>query len=136
MGGQIDPQRLPISGLHVPSIQEGDLTDHSERPRNQPETPHTSEAIGGSARFRKRDSGVVPKATPSLSQALGYLTSAKGDEIAAAMALALDRNQAEGQERDPDEQEVHHALFLLRRARGLSAPSYDLLRWQLKRRVA
>jgi hypothetical protein len=116
-------------------MKEGELTDHADRSRNQPKTPHSLEVIDSAGRLRKGDSG-VPPATPSLSQALRYITSAKGDEIAAAMALALDRNQAEGQERDPDEQEVHHALFLLRRARGLSAPSYDLLRWQLRRRVA
>jgi hypothetical protein len=32
--------------------------------------------------------------------------------------------------------EIHHALFLLRRARGLDAPSFDLMRVQLRRRHA
>jgi hypothetical protein len=36
----------------------------------------------------------------------------------------------------PDDAEVHHAMFLLRRARGLDAPSFDSMRVQLRRRVA
>ena len=31
---------------------------------------------------------------------------------------------------------VHHALFLLRRAQGLPAPSFDALRVQLRQRAA
>ena len=58
----------------------------------------------------------------SLEEALSYLDSAEGDELAAAFALAKDRNLLDGSENEPDEAEVHHALFLLRRARGLDAP--------------
>jgi hypothetical protein len=65
-----------------------------------------------------------------------YLDSAEGDELSAAFALAKDRNLLDGDMGDPDETEVHHALFLLRRARGLSAPSFDLMRVQLRRLVA
>jgi len=74
--------------------------------------------------------------TVSLEEALAYLDSAEGDELAAAYALAKDRNTLDGSENEPDDAEVHHALFLLRRARGLNAPSFDLMRVQLKRRVA
>jgi len=72
----------------------------------------------------------------SLEEALAYLDSAEGDELAAAFALAKDRNLLDGARDEPDETEVHHALFLLRRARGLDAPSFDLMRVQLRRLVA
>ena len=72
----------------------------------------------------------------SLEEALAYLDSAEGDELAAAYALAKDRNTLDGSEADPDDAEVYHVLFLLRRARGLNAPSFDLMRVQLKSRVA
>jgi hypothetical protein len=72
----------------------------------------------------------------SLEEALAYLDSAEGDELAAAYALAKDRNLLDGDTSEPDEAEVHHALFLLRRARGLNAPSFDLMRVQLRRLIA
>jgi hypothetical protein len=72
----------------------------------------------------------------SLEQALAYLDTAEGDELEAAYSLATDRNLLDGSENEPDEAEVHHALFLLRRARGLAAPSFDLMRVQLRERVA
>jgi hypothetical protein len=73
----------------------------------------------------------------SLEEALAYLDSAEGDELSAAYSLAVDRNLLDdGPAKEPDEAEVHHALFLLRRARGLSAPSFDLMRVQLRRLVA
>lgn len=72
----------------------------------------------------------------SLEEALAYLESAEGDELVAAYSLAKDRNVLEGNEVEPDDAEVHHALFLLRRARGLNAPSFDLMRVQLRRLVA
>jgi hypothetical protein len=72
----------------------------------------------------------------SLEEALAYLDSAEGDELSAAFSLAKDRNQLAGDpSSEPDEAEVHHALFLLRRARGLNAPSFDLMRVQLRRLV-
>lgn len=74
--------------------------------------------------------------TLSLEDAMAYLDNHEGDELAAASALAKDRNILDGTERDPDEAEVHHALFLLRRARGLNAPSFDSMRIQLRNRVA
>lgn len=72
----------------------------------------------------------------SLEEALTYLDAAEGDELLAATALAKDRNLLDGGRGEPDDAEVHHALFLLRRARGLNAPSFDLMRVQLKARVA
>jgi hypothetical protein len=76
----------------------------------------------------------------TLEEALAYLDSAEGDELSAAFSLAQDRNRLDGGPDDdpsePDEAEVHHALFLLRRARGLSAPSFDLMRVQLRNHVA
>jgi hypothetical protein len=72
----------------------------------------------------------------TLEEALAYLESAEGDELVAAYSLAKDRNLLEGNKTDPDDAEVHHALFLLRRARGLNAPSFDLMRVQLRRLVA
>ena len=72
----------------------------------------------------------------SLEQALAYLDTAEGDELEAAFSLAKDRNLLDGSDNEPDEAEVHHALFLLRRARGLAAPSFDLMRVQLRERVA
>ena len=74
--------------------------------------------------------------TVSLEEALAYLDTAEGDELSAAYALAKDRNLLDGDGDDPDEAEVHHALFLLRRARGLNAPSFDLMRVQLRKLVA
>jgi hypothetical protein len=72
----------------------------------------------------------------SLEEARAYLDHADGDELAAATALARDRNLLDGSSSEPDEAEVHHALFLLCRVRGLTAPSFDLMRIQLRRREA
>jgi hypothetical protein len=72
--------------------------------------------------------------TPELARA--YMKAAKGDELAAAIALANDRNALDGSNAPPDDAEVHHALFLLRRAQGLPAPSFDDLRVALRQRAA
>ena len=72
----------------------------------------------------------------TLEEALQYLESAEGDELAAAIQLAKDRNVLDAADTEPDEAEVHHALFMLRRARGLSAPSFDLMRVQLRELLA
>lgn len=74
--------------------------------------------------------------TVSLEEALAYLDEAEGDELQAAYSLAKDRNVLDGSDQEPDHAEVHHALFLLRRARGLNAPSFDLMRVQLRKLVA
>lgn len=73
----------------------------------------------------------------SLDEALAYLDDASGDEVMAAYALAIDRSAMAGDgDRDPDAMDVHHALFLLRKARGLDAPSYDLLKLHLRQHLA
>jgi hypothetical protein len=69
----------------------------------------------------------------SLTEAKAYLARAKGDEVIAAFDLACDRVVLEGDTREPDSTEVHHALFLIRRATGKTAPSYDELRLSLRR---
>lgn len=70
----------------------------------------------------------------SLDEARAYIDAARGDELEAAVALAMDRNELDGGSATPDETEVHHAFFLLRRARGLDAPSFDSMRVQLRKR--
>ena len=71
--------------------------------------------------------------TVSLRESLEYLDTANGDELRAAFALASDRNALAGGTATPDDAEVHHALFLLRRARGMNAPSFDLMRVELRK---
>lgn len=72
----------------------------------------------------------------TLEEARAYLALAKEDEIEAAVLLAIDRNLLAGDDKEPDEQEIHHALFMLRKAFGREAPSYDSLRIALKNRHA
>lgn len=69
-------------------------------------------------------------------EAVAYLEHAGGDELDAAYALAWDRNRLDGSRAAPDDAEVHHALFLLCRARGKNTPSFDQMRVELRRRVA
>ena len=85
---------------------------------------------------RMRNPSITSLDKVTLEEALAYIDSANGDELGAARTLAQDRNKLDGSISEPDETEVHHALFLLRRARGLDAPSFDLMRVQLRRRVA
>ncbi|MDP8999404.1 MAG: hypothetical protein M3O46_04765 [Myxococcota bacterium] len=74
--------------------------------------------------------------TLSLDESAAYLEHAGGDELTAAYALAWDRNRLDGSHAAPDDAEVHHALFLLCRARGKRSPSFDDMRVELRRRVA
>jgi hypothetical protein len=74
--------------------------------------------------------------TVTLEEALAYLDYAEGDELKAAEELAQDRNLLDGCDSSPDHAEVHHALFLLRKARGLSPPSYDTTSSQLRKKAA
>ena len=69
-------------------------------------------------------------------EAQAYLDYARGDELDAAYALAWDRNRLDGSIAPPDDAEVHHALFLLCRARGRNPPSFDQMRFELRRRAA
>jgi hypothetical protein len=98
--------------------------------------PIESAAAEGSKRGSRMTPIIASLDSVTLEEALAYLESAEGDELVAAYSLAKDRNVLEGNEIDPDDAEVHHALFLLRRARGLNAPSFDLMRVQLRRLVA
>jgi hypothetical protein len=84
----------------------------------------------------KRKPSIKSLDTVSLEEATAYLDHARGDELNAAYALACDRNRLDGSIAPPDEAEVHHALFLLCRARGRHAPSFDTMRVELRRRVA
>jgi len=79
---------------------------------------------------------VVSISTVTLEEALAYLDYAEGDELRASIELAQDRNLLDGCEKDPDHADIHHALFLLRRARGLNPPSYDQTRSQLLKEAA
>ncbi len=74
--------------------------------------------------------------TVSRDEAMAYLQQSGGDELDAAYALALDRARLDGSNAAPDDAEVHHALFLLCRARGKTAPSFDEMRVELRRRIA
>ena len=74
--------------------------------------------------------------TVSAEEACAYLDHARGDELDAAYALACDRNRLDGSIAAPDDAEIHHALFLLCRARGRHAPSFDEMRVELRRRAA
>ena len=84
----------------------------------------------------KRKPSIKSLDTVSLEEAVAYLDHANGDELNAAYALACDRNRLDGSIAPPDDAEVHHALFLLCRARGKHAPSFDTMRVELRRRVA
>jgi hypothetical protein len=85
----------------------------------------------------KRKPTVRSLQTVSLEEATAYLDYASGDELSAAHALAWDRNRLDGSLAPPDDAEVHHALFLLSRARGLyPATSFDEMRVELRRRAA
>ncbi len=74
--------------------------------------------------------------TVSSEEAMAYLEHTGGDELDAAYALACDRNRLDGSIAPPDDAEVHHALFLLCRARGKHPPSFDEMRVELRRRAA
>jgi hypothetical protein len=77
--------------------------------------------------------------TVTLSEARAYVAFAGGDELRAAVRLAEDRSALAGEGprvSTPDETEVHHALFLLRRARGQAAPSFDSMRIDLRKKLA
>jgi hypothetical protein len=91
---------------------------------------------GEGAECMKRKPSITSLETVSAEEAAAYLEHTKGDELSAAYALACDRNRLDGSIAPPDEAEVHHALFLLCRARGKRAPSFDEMRVELRRRVA
>jgi len=84
----------------------------------------------------KKKPSIKSLETVSLEEADGYLDAAGGDELTAAHALACDRNRLDGSHAAPDDAEVHHALFLLCRARGKHPTSFDEMRFELRRRAA
>jgi hypothetical protein len=92
--------------------------------------------IEGTGCMKKRKPSIKSLDTITLDEAIAYLDQAAGDELSAAHALAWDRNRLDGSVAAPDDAEVHHALFLLCRARGKHAPSFDEMRVELRRRVA
>ena len=87
-------------------------------------------------RNRKRNLTVTSLDSLSLEEADAYMEAANDDEIDAAFALAADRNRLDDSTKVPDEAEIHHALYLLRRAQGKDPPSFDGMRVEIRRRVA
>ena len=84
----------------------------------------------------KRKPSIKSLETVTPYEANAYLDYARGDELTAAYELALDRARLDGSKAAPDDAEVHHALFLLCRARGKNPPSFDGMRVELRRRIA
>ena len=85
----------------------------------------------------RRKPSIQSLETLTPDEALAYMEYTGEDEVEAAFILATDRNRLDGSQRTaPDDAEVHHALFLLCRARGLDAPSFDDMRVALRRRIA
>jgi hypothetical protein len=84
----------------------------------------------------KRKPSIKSLENVSLDEAVAYLDHSSGDELNAAYALAVDRARLDGSPGAPDDFEVHHALFLLCRARGKHPPSFDEMRVELRRRIA
>jgi hypothetical protein len=84
----------------------------------------------------KRKPSIKSLDTVSVEEANAYLEHSVGDELNAAYAIALDRARLDGSRALPDDAEVHQALFLLCRALGKRAPSFDEMRVELRRRLA
>jgi hypothetical protein len=84
----------------------------------------------------KRKPSIRSLENVSLEEAVAYLDYARGDELSAAYELALDRARLDGSHAAPDDAEVHHALYLLCRARGKTPPSFDTMRVELRRHIA
>lgn len=86
--------------------------------------------------MKQRKPSIQSLETVTLEEAQAYIAFAHGDELEGAYALAWDRNRLDGTLSAPDDAEVHHALFLLCRALGKVAPSFDQMRVELRRRAA
>ncbi len=74
--------------------------------------------------------------TVSFDEATAFLSHAAGDELLAACEIARARAFLDGSRDEPDEAEIHHALFLMCRARGELPPSFDSMRVELRQRMA
>jgi hypothetical protein len=101
-------------------------------PKQDP-SPRSSGNEGASM---KRKPSIKSLDNVSLDEAIAYLDYWNGDPLNAAHALAVDRARLDGSNSAPDDAEVHHALFLLCRARGENPPSFDQMRVELRRRLA
>lgn len=88
------------------------------------------------AQMKQRKPSIQSLETVTVEEAQAYIAYARGDELEGAYALAWDRNRLDGSVSAPDDAEVHHALFLLCRALGKVAPSFDQMRVELRRRAA
>ena len=86
--------------------------------RLHPKTRHTSCKPTARGDLMKRPV-LRSLETVHSDEAQRYLKLAGGDELNAAIAIAVDRNKLDGTARAPDDMEIHHALFLLRRAQGI-----------------
>ena len=94
------------------------------------------QSSGDEGASMKRKPSIKSLENVSLDEAVAYLDHSSGDELNAAYALAVDRARLDGSHGAPDDAEVHHALFLLCRARGKHPPSFDEMRVELRRRIA
>ena len=95
-----------------------------------------AQSSGNEGASMKRKPSIKSLENLSLDEAVAYLDHSSGDELNAAYALAVDRARLDGSHGAPDDAEVHHALFLLCRARGKHPPSFDEMRVELRRRIA
>ncbi len=86
--------------------------------------------------MKQRKPSIQSLETVTTEEAQAYIAYAHGDELDGAYALAWDRNKLDGSVTAPDDAEVHHAMFLLCRALGKVAPSFDQMRVELRRRAA
>lgn len=118
--------------LVYPLLRAGHRLPGMGRTARATATQRSSEGAG----CMKRKPTIKSLQAVSLEEALAYLDHANGDELDAAYALAWDRNHLDGSAFPPDDAEVHHAYFLLSRARGLLPPSFDEMRVELRRRAA
>jgi hypothetical protein len=122
---------VALALLH-PLVRGGRRATHGEKRDAALAQPGSGEG----ARCMKRKPSVSCLETVSLEEAIAYLEHAGGDELDAAHHLAWDRNRLDGSHAAPDDAEVHHALFLLCRARGKHPPSFDEMRVERRRRAA
>jgi hypothetical protein len=97
---------------------------------------HLSHETRNEGAGMKRKPSIKSLDTVSVEEANAYLEHSAGDELNAAYAIALERARLDGSRSLPDDAEVHQALFLLCRALGKRAPSFDEMRVELRRRLA
>lgn len=97
---------------------------------------HLSHEMRNEGAGMKRKPSIKGLDTVSVEEANAYLEHSAGDELNAAYAIALERARLDGSRSLPDDAEVHQALFLLCRALGKRAPSFDEMRVELRRRLA